>query len=118
MTGCKLLENGLAFRRALPNLLASPPLNERETRRVRLMIPTDLLQLLACPDSLAPLLLTADGNLVSTDANTRRLYRVEDDIPILLIDESTVLGEEEHQRVVAEAKKNPANQAVIKARKT
>jgi len=54
------------------------------------MISKELLNLLCCPETKADLVL--DGNfLVSTDKNTRRRYRIEDDIPIMLIDESEQL---------------------------
>ncbi len=54
------------------------------------MISKDLLDILCCPESKADLVL--DGNfLVSTDKNTRRRYRIEDDIPIMLIEESEQL---------------------------
>ncbi len=37
-----------------------------------------------------------DGNtLVSVDKDTRRRYRIEDDIPIMLVEESEQLGLEE-----------------------
>lgn len=52
-----------------------------------------LLEILVCPESKAPLLLEGD-HLVSTDPKTRRRYRIEDDIPIMLIDESEVLPED------------------------
>jgi hypothetical protein len=40
--------------------------------------------------------LVLDGEtLVSTDKNTRRRYRIEDDIPVMLIDESEQLSMEE-----------------------
>jgi len=43
--------------------------------------------------------LVLDGNtLVSTDKNTRRRYRIEDDIPVMLIDESEKLSMEEWAR--------------------
>jgi uncharacterized protein YbaR (Trm112 family) len=61
-------------------------------------IEKDLLDILACPESRAPLVAfqDADGDwLVSTDAATRRRYRIsEDGIPIMLIDESEVLDQE------------------------
>lgn len=54
------------------------------------MISDDLLSILCCPETKADLVL--DGNyLVSTDKETRRRYRIEDDIPIMLIDESEQL---------------------------
>ena len=58
------------------------------------MINPDLLNILCCPESKADLVLDGD-TLVSTDRKTRRRYRIEDDIPIMLIDESEQLSEEE-----------------------
>ena len=58
-----------------------------------------LLEILVCPETKAPLVL--DGNtLVSTDPETRRRYRIEDDIPIMLIDESEVLSENNWQAIM------------------
>jgi hypothetical protein len=54
------------------------------------MIKQELLDILCCPESKADLVL--EGNfLVSTDKDTRRKYRIEDDIPIMLIEESEQL---------------------------
>lgn len=54
------------------------------------MISKDLLDILCCPETKADLVL--DGNsLVSVDKNTRRRYKIEDDIPIMLIEESEQL---------------------------
>lgn len=55
-------------------------------------IPDDLLRILVCPETKAPLVLDGD-TLVSTDAKTRRRYRIDGDIPIMLIDESEVLDQ-------------------------
>ncbi len=50
------------------------------------------LAILVCPLSHAPLI--EDGDfLVSTDAKTRRRYRIENGIPNLLINESEELDE-------------------------
>ncbi len=58
------------------------------------MISQDLLDILCCPESKADLVL--DGNtLVSVDKNTRRRYKIEDDIPIMLIEESEKLSIDE-----------------------
>jgi len=58
------------------------------------MISKELLDILCCPETKADLVL--DGNtLVSTDKKTRRRYRIEDDIPIMLIDESEQITMEE-----------------------
>jgi len=54
------------------------------------MISQELLDILCCPETKADLVLDANF-LVSTDKNTRRRYRIEEDIPIMLIDESEQL---------------------------
>ena len=54
------------------------------------MINKDLLEILCCPETKADLVLDGDF-LVSVDKNTRRRYRIEDDIPVMLIDESEQL---------------------------
>lgn len=63
------------------------------------MISKELLDILVCPETKAELVL--DGNfLVSTDRNTRRRYRIEDDIPIMLVDESEQLSLEEWTEIM------------------
>ena len=63
------------------------------------MISKELLDILCCPETKADLVL--DGNtLVSTDKKTRRRYRIEDDIPIMLIDESEQLTPEEWKLIM------------------
>ncbi len=63
------------------------------------MISKDLLDILCCPETKADLVL--EGNtLVSTDKETRRRYRIEDDIPIMLIDESEQLSLEEWESIM------------------
>ena len=54
------------------------------------MVRKELLDILCCPDSKAELVLEGD-TLVSTDKDTRRRYKIENDIPIMLIDESEQL---------------------------
>jgi len=54
------------------------------------MISKDLLEILCCPETKADLILDGD-TLVSVDKESRRRYRIEDDIPIMLIDESEQL---------------------------
>ena len=71
------------------------------------MISKDLLEILCCPETKADLVL--DGNtLVSVDKNTRRRYRIEEDIPIMLIEESEQLSLEEWERIMKEHDK-PTN---------
>jgi uncharacterized protein len=54
------------------------------------MISKELLDILCCPESKADLVLDGD-KLVSTDKETRRRYRIDNDIPVMLIEESEVL---------------------------
>ena len=63
------------------------------------MISKDLLDILCCPETKADLVLDGD-TLVSIDKATRRRYRIEDDIPIMLIDESEQLSVEEWARIM------------------
>ncbi|HMB70349.1 MAG TPA: hypothetical protein VKU85_13620 [bacterium] len=59
----------------------------------------ELLALLICPESGA--VLVQDGEtLVSRDPDTRRRYRIEDGIPVLLLDDSEVLEPGEWQAVM------------------
>lgn len=63
------------------------------------MISKELLDILVCPETKAELVL--EGNfLVSTDKNTRRRYRIEDDIPIMLIEESEQLSLEDWKEIM------------------
>ncbi|MHB1688269.1 MAG: Trm112 family protein [Ignavibacteriaceae bacterium] len=63
------------------------------------MISQELLDILCCPESKADLIL--DGNsLVSVDKKTRRRYKIEDDIPIMLIEESEQLSLEEWNEIM------------------
>jgi uncharacterized protein YbaR (Trm112 family) len=63
------------------------------------MIDKELLDRLCCPETKADLVL--DGNfLVSVDKNTRRRYRIEDDIPIMLIEESEQMSIDEWKAIM------------------
>ena len=60
----------------------------------------ELLEILVCPKTKKPLVLDGE-RLVSTDPETRLSYRIENDIPILLIEEAEPLSEEEWRAVMA-----------------
>lgn len=63
------------------------------------MISKELLDILCCPETKSDLVL--DGNfLVSVDKNSRRRYRIEDDIPIMLIEESEHLDPETWKQIM------------------
>ena len=63
------------------------------------MISQELLDILCCPETKADLVLDGD-TLVSVDKNTRRRYRIEDDIPIMLIEESEQLSLDEWNTIM------------------
>lgn len=57
----------------------------------------DLLDVLVCPVSKAPLELTADGRFLVC-RESKLVYRIEDDIPIMLAEEAIPLDEWERQQ--------------------
>ena len=59
----------------------------------------ELLELLACPQSHAPLVLEGEF-LVSTDPETRKRYKVEDGIPNMLLEEAEEMAREEWEAVM------------------
>jgi uncharacterized protein YbaR (Trm112 family) len=69
------------------------------------MISKDLLEILCCPETKADLVLDGE-TLVSTDKETRRRYRIEDDIPIMLIEESEQLSMEEWAAIMQKYDRN------------
>jgi len=67
--------------------------------------PDVLLPLLRCPKTRAELVLVGEEWLVSTDPESRLRYRIEDGIPVLLVEEAEALPEDEWKRLVAEGRK-------------
>lgn len=61
----------------------------------------NLLDILACPEDKGPLLYLEHESALYNERSQRR-YRIEDDIPIMLIDESEVVDDAEHTRIMAE----------------
>ena len=61
-----------------------------------------LLEILACPEDKGPLLYFEDESSLYNPRLQRR-YRVEDDIPIMLIDEAESVDDGEHARLLAKA---------------
>lgn len=59
-----------------------------------------LLEILACPEDKGPLLYFEQENWLYNPRLFRR-YRIDDDIPIMLIDEAETVGQDEHDRLVA-----------------
>jgi uncharacterized protein YbaR (Trm112 family) len=75
------------------------------------MLEDSLLSILVCPADRGPLLLIeaagAQGTELLYNPRLRRAYRIEDDIPVLLVDEARDVDDEEHARLMARAR--PAN---------
>jgi uncharacterized protein len=66
------------------------------------MLDDSLLSILVCPADRGPLLLvdSGDGELLY-NPRLRRAYRIEDGIPVLLIEEARDVDEDEHARLMA-----------------
>jgi len=61
-----------------------------------------LLDILACPEDKGPLLyFAADGWLYNP--RLKRKYRIEDDVPVMLIEEGTTVSSSEHEALLAKA---------------
>ena len=56
-------------------------------------IPKDLLDILACPACKTPVHLTADGQGLKC-LDCKRVYPIQDDIPVMLEDEATIDGDD------------------------
>ncbi len=61
-----------------------------------------LLEILACPEDKGPLLYFEDESSLFNPRSGRR-YRIDDNIPIMLIDESEIVDADEAARLVAKA---------------
>lgn len=66
------------------------------------MVDDSLLSILICPADRGPLVLVddADGQLLY-NPRLRRAYRIEDGIPVLLVDEARDVDDDEHARLMA-----------------
>lgn len=61
-----------------------------------------LLEILACPEDKGPLLYFEDEDVLY-NPRLRRRYRIDDGIPVMLIDEAEAADDAEHDRLVARA---------------
>lgn len=67
------------------------------------MVDEKLLSILVCPQDRGPLLLVGDDRLYNP--RLRRVYRIEDGIPVLLVDEAITIDDDaEHQKLLELAK--------------
>lgn len=68
------------------------------------MIAQDLLDILVCPADRGPLLLVQrSGAQVLYNPRLHRAYRIDDGIPVLLVDEAEDVGDDEHALLIAQA---------------
>ncbi len=61
-----------------------------------------LLEILACPKDKGPLLYFDDEQALY-NPRLRLRYRIDDGIPVMLIDEAETVGDAEHERLTAKA---------------
>lgn len=61
-----------------------------------------LLDILVCPEDKGPLVYR-EGDALLYNPRLRRIYRIVDDIPVMLIDEAEGADDAEHDRIMAEA---------------
>lgn len=59
-----------------------------------------LLDILACPDDKGPLFYFESENSLYNPRLKRR-YRIDDDIPVMLVDEAETVTDAEHDRLMA-----------------
>ena len=62
------------------------------------MLDQKLLNILVCPADRGPLLLVDE---LLYNPRLHKAYRIEDDIPVLLVDEAIDVSPEEHERLTA-----------------
>lgn len=67
------------------------------------MLDPKLLHMLVCPADRGPLLLADVDPPVLYNPRLRKAYRIEDGIPVLLVDEAADVGPEQHERLMAHA---------------
>jgi uncharacterized protein len=66
------------------------------------VIDETLLSILVCPADRGPLVLVGSGDeALLYNPRMRRAYRIEDGIPVLLVDEAIEVGDDEHARLMA-----------------
>lgn len=67
------------------------------------MLDDTLRSILVCPEDRGPLLLIGDDEYLY-NPRLRRAYRIEDGIPVLLVDEAVAIDDDaEHERLLSRA---------------
>jgi len=70
------------------------------------MVDDSLLSILVCPADRGPLVLvdSGDGAQLLYNPRLRRAYRIDDGIPVLLIEEARDVDDDEHARLMAQGR--------------
>lgn len=68
-------------------------------------ISTSLLSILACPQDKGALYYIEDDNILY-NPRLKCAYPVRDDIPVMLVDESSTVSDAEHERIMAKVSAN------------
>ena len=69
------------------------------------MLDDSLLSILVCPADRGPMMLVNwEGAQLLYNPRLRRAYRIDDGIPVLLIDEARDVDDEEHARFMAQGR--------------
>jgi uncharacterized protein YbaR (Trm112 family) len=69
------------------------------------MLDDSLLSILVCPADRDPLMLVdLDGVQLLYNPRLRRAYRIDDGIPVLLIDEARDVDDDEHARLMTQGR--------------
>ena len=69
------------------------------------MLDDSLLSILVCPADRGPLMLVdREGVQLLYNPRLRRAYRIDDGIPVLLIDEARDVDDDEHARLMAQGR--------------
>jgi uncharacterized protein YbaR (Trm112 family) len=68
------------------------------------VIDQTLLRILVCPADRGPLLLVdRQGEELLYNPRLQRAYRIEDNIPVLLVDEAIEVDDDEHARLMTQS---------------
>jgi uncharacterized protein YbaR (Trm112 family) len=71
-------------------------------------LPEGLLKILVCPFDKGDLLYFADEDLLY-NPRLRRAYRIEDGVPVMLVEQAESISEPEHERLIGRARTGTAH---------
>ena len=77
-----------------------------------MVVPEGLLKILACPFDKGDLLYFADDGLLY-NPRLRRAYRIEDGVPVMLVERAESVTEPEHERLMGRARDDAHVPAIL-----